>query len=288
VSRLRIARRLLGIFAVMLVALAATTSGAAAKPPTTCSGTFESPGILSGTYQGNVTINGICAAPAGPAVINGNLMVSPGSGLNAALSSGNVTVRGNVIMGSGSIMFLGCLPSSFACFDDPNQEEPTLSSASTIKGNLIENSVLGVVVHNSTIGGNVQQNGGGGGTNCESQPPAFSFGVFSDYEDSTIGGNVNISGLRSCWLGLARDNIGGNMILLHNQLADPDAIEILGNHIGNNLNCQGNSMVWNSNETSEEGLFPREPHPNTARHRIGQCVLSSPLTEGGPVGPGPF
>jgi hypothetical protein len=287
---LRTTRRLLGICALALVVVGVGASSAAAKNhtggPATCSGTLASPGVLSGTYSSNVTIEGICAAVAGPVLIEGNLTLAPGSGLNAAFAAGNVTVQGNLSVGRDAFMYLGCIPRSFACFDDPNPEHPTLSSASTVEGNLSETQPLGVVVHNSTIGGNVQQTGGGGGTTCENPPPTFPFGVFSAYEDSTIGGSINVIGLDSCWLGVARDSVGRNVDILQNQLADPDAIEILGNQIGNNLVCQGNSMVWNSNET--EGLFPREPHPNEARHRVGQCVLSSPLSEGGPLGPGPF
>jgi hypothetical protein len=290
-GRLRATRRLLGICTLALVVVGVGASSAAAKNnggrPATCSGTLGSPGVLSGTYSSNVTIEGVCAAVAGPVVIEGNLTLTPGSGLNAAFAAGNVAVQGNLSVGRGAFMYLGCIPRSFACFDDPNPGHPTLSSASTVEGNLSETRPLGVVVHNSTIGGNVQQTGGGGGTTCENPPPTFPFGVFSAYEDSTIGGNINVIGLGSCWLGLARDNVGRNVNILHNQLADPDAIEIIANQIGNNLVCQGNSMVWNSNETGE-GLFPREPHPNEARHRVGQCVLSSPLSEGGPLGPGPF
>jgi hypothetical protein len=289
--RLRATRRLLGICALALVVVGVGASSAAAKNnsggPATCSGTLGSPGVLSGTYSSNVTIEGVCAAVAGPVVIEGNLTLTPGSGLNAAFAAGKVTVQRNLSVGRGAFMYLGCIPRSFACFDDPDPEHPTLSSASTVEGNVSETQPLGVVVHNSTIGGNVQQTGGGGGTTCENPPPTFPFGVFSAYEDNTIGGSINVIGLNSCWLGLARNVVGRNVHILQDQLADPDAIEILANQIGNNLVCQGNSMVWNSNETGE-GLFPREPHPNEARHRVGQCVLSSPLSEGGPVGPGPF
>jgi len=48
-------------------------------------------------------------------------------------------------------------------------------------------------------------------------------------------------------------------------------------------------MTWNSSEASMSHLFPRIPQPNTVgRNRIGQCVLASPTTPGGPRGPGPF
>jgi hypothetical protein len=78
--------------------------------------------------------------------------------------------------------------------------------------------------------------------------------------------------------------------LINNQLADPDAIEILANQISGNLLCLKNSQVWNSAEAVPGGeLFPRDAEPNTVSgHRVGQCVLASPETAGGPSGPGPF
>jgi hypothetical protein len=77
-------------------------------------------------------------------IIEGNLTLTPDSGLNAAFAAGNVTVRGNLFVGRGALMYLGCIP-RIKCFDDP-----TLSSASTVEGNLSETQPLGVVVHNST------------------------------------------------------------------------------------------------------------------------------------------
>ena len=67
------------------------------------------------------------------------------------------------------------------------------------------------------------------------------------------------------------------MRVIDNQFADPDAIEILANRIGRNLNCRGNSMVWNSADLTEGELFPRLPEPNTVGgQRLGQCILASP------------
>jgi hypothetical protein len=103
-----------------------------------------------------------------------------------------------------------------------------------------------------------------------------------------VGGNLVVSHVTSCWLGTARVNIGGSASYVDNRLADPDAIEIVSNHIHGNLSCEGNSMVWDSGETSND-LFPRVPQPNTVEGtRSGQCVLASPRTKGGPLGPGPF
>ncbi len=289
---------LLGAVVLAVSILAASASAAAADRPSSCSGSFESPGVLAGTYTSNVTVEGACVVKAGPALIEGNLTVSPGAVLVAAFGQSNLTVQRNLKVQRGATLILGCEPApDFPCLDDE-----TASSQGSVSGNLSEQQPLGVVVHNSTIGGNVQEAGGGGGFTCENKGPtvdgfyvfggaAFGgFPVYSDYSDSTVSGNLGVIGLNSCYLGVAREHVGGNVHLINNQLADPDAIEILENQISGNLLCEQNSQVWDSFEEVPGGeLFPRVPDPNTVSgHRVGQCVLASPETEGGSSGPGPF
>lgn len=281
-----------------LFGLAATNAAARGGPRETCSGTPSSPGTLSGVYNSNVTITGACEVNQGPAVVNGNLTVSEGATLVAAFAlndqtgsgSSSLTVSGNLRVESGGTLFLGCDPQKFPCLDDPSHTNPTLSSSGVVGGNLTADNPLGVIVHNSTIGGNVDQKGGGGGFTCEPSGifAMFESPAFSDYEDSRVNGNLSVMRLTSCWLGVVNTQVGGNLKMMDNQLNDPDAIEILANQVGNNLICQRNSRVWNSAEETE-ALFPRVPRPNTVQgNRIGQCVLASPVTEGGPPGPGPF
>jgi hypothetical protein len=290
---------LLGTGGLALGVLAASASGAAADRPASCSGSIESPGVLAGTYSSNVTVEGVCAVNAGPALIEGNLTLRPGAAVVAAFAlndhtgsgSSSLTVKGNLQVRHGATLLLGCDPQSFPCIDDPNPEQPTLSSPGVVSGNLSEQQPLGVVVHNSAIDGNVQETGGGGGLTCEPNGAFAAFGspVYSDYEDSTVNGNLNVIGITSCWLGIARVHVGGNIDMIHNQLADPDAIEIISNHISGNLLCQQNSQVWDSADLSQSGLYPRLSEPNSVGgNRIGQCVLASPATEGGPSGPGSF
>jgi hypothetical protein len=281
-------------FVLAAAVLAITAGQAAAKGPSTCTGSADNfpseVGVLSGTYTGNVEISGVCGAVAGPTTINGNVTVLPGSALIAAFASSPVTVTGNIIVKTGGTLILGCFASSFGCFDDPNQDNPTLNGSAVVGGSIIESQPLGVIVHDATIGHNVVESGGGGGFTCDPQgifallgPPAY-----STYEDSTVGGNVLMNGMTGCWLGLARVQVGGNVRVFNNQMADPDAIEIVLNQIQGNLSCQNNSMVWDSGDLTED-LFPRLPQPNTVEgQRIGDCVLASPTTEGGPPGPGPF
>ena len=265
----------------------------------TCTGTPEMPGSLAGFYRGDVTVEGVCVVNAGHAVVRGDLTVTPGStllaafGLNDQTGSGSstLTVVGDVRVKSGSTLLMGCEPEYFPCVDDPHPEPGTLSSRDHVFGNLIGQEALGIIVHDSVIGGNVKQTGGGGGVTCA---PSGAFAtiikspVFSDYEDNKVYGNINVTGLQSCWMGFGRDNVDGNLRVINDQLAEPNAIEIIANEIEGNLVCRENKMVWDSAQPGAT-LFPRLPEPNKVQgDRRGQCKLASPTTEGGPLGPGPF
>jgi hypothetical protein len=56
----------LGTVALALGILLADAAGAAAARPASCSGSFQSPGTLAGTYSSNVTVEGVCAVNAAP------------------------------------------------------------------------------------------------------------------------------------------------------------------------------------------------------------------------------
>ena len=273
--------RLLGVGVLGLVALAlAGTAGAA--PPSTCSGTFASPGSLSGTYS-NVVVNGACGV-TGTTTITGNLFVSDGSTLAAVFAGANLTVQGDVHVQSGGTLLAGCNPFGFTCIDNPDG-----FSSTHIMGNLIETQPLGVVLHGVSIGGNVVQAGGGPGVTCEPSGVFLLFGepVFSVYDGTHIDGSITVADYNACWLGIAHSHIGGSVTLLNNQLADPDAIEVIDDTIGSNIVCRQNSMVWDSFDITED-LYPRGWAPDTVGgNRVGQCVTAPPLTPGG-SSPGPF
>src|SRR5690348_12533273 len=129
--------------------------------------------MLTGTY-GAVVVKGACEVNAGAALVNGDLTLSPGSALLAAFAlndqtgtgTSSLTVHGNILLRAGAVALLGCDPADFACLDDPNQSNPTLSMHPTVGLDLRSNQPLGVIVHNFTVGGDVIQTGGGGGINC--------------------------------------------------------------------------------------------------------------------------
>jgi hypothetical protein len=283
----------------VLVAGPVTAAGAAVTGhPVVCSGTPKAPGVLAGTFKSDVVVKGACEVNAGRAVVDGNLTLSPGSvllavfALNDKTGSGksSLSVHRNLRVGAGATLLLGCNPANFPCLDDPHPKKPTLSSHDSVGRDLAASRPLGIIVHNVRIRGDVIQRGGGGGRNCTPSGvfKRFKSPVYSAYEHSSVGGDVRVTGVRSCWMGLVTLHVGNNMVVRNNKLADPDAIEILANHIARNLVCRGNSRTWDSAEAGAH-LFPRIPQPNKVkRHRAGQCVLSSPTKPGGPSGPGPF
>ena len=187
---------------------------------------------------------------------------------------------------------LGCNPRSFPCIDD-NQHKPKLSSADRISGDVIETAPLGVLIHNATIGHDFTATGGGGGLSCTTPKTGpfaqFKSPVYSALEDSSVSGDAAFTGLESCWLGMARVHVGGNASFIDDKLADPDAIEIVLNHVDKNLSCHKTTARSGTAPSRPKQHFPAYAQPNTVSgKRSGQCVLATPVTKGGPSGPGPF
>jgi hypothetical protein len=286
---------------VLAVAGASAAANPAAKPHV-CSGTFTKPGVLKGGYPNGVVVKGICEVNSGKAHVVGTLTVTKGSGLAAVfgLHHSSLKVSGNLVVDKGATVFLGCKENpngtGLACIDDPHPKHPTLTSHGVVSGSIIEHGALGVIVHNSTIGKNIAETAGGGGLSCAVPKTgvfaAIKSPVFSDYEDSSVGGNLKISGLHTCWFGLARDKVHGNFTINNNKTKDPDAIEVLANRIAKNLSCHGNSHpsgepphdlpIWDSADKTSK-LYPRLSEPNkVGGKRSGQCVTASPIKPGGP------
>jgi hypothetical protein len=266
----------LGALAAAILVMAGAASAAA---PYTCSGSLNNPGVLSGAYATNVFVHGFCVT-GGPTTVAGKVRLLAGS----TLIADDFTATGNVHVGRGATLIGG--PA-----DSGDDSGPPPAPSFHVGGNLIATQPLGVVLHGSDIGGNVVETGGGGGLNCDPSGifAAFDSPVFSVLgEGSHVGGNVTFTGLTSCWLGVTHSRIDGSVHMLNNQLADPDAVEILDNDIGGNIVCEQNSMMWDSADTVEGSLYPRQWEPNrVAGKRVGQCVAAPPLTADG-SSPGPF
>ena len=242
-----------------LVALALPTSAAsAAGSGYVCQGGS----IPAGTYS-SVTVAGFCALDSGSVTVSGNLTVAPGAGLLAAFGGSDLHVGKNLVAGAGSIVVLGCEPGAFACFNDP-----TGITNDTIGMNFSATDALMVLAHNNGIGGNVTQNGGGGGVTCDlfplgpDGPPAY-----TTWEDNVIGGNAALTGVNTCWMGFIRNTVSGNAVYSANITADPDGNEVVTNTIARNLNCSANAPAPQVGDSTGS--------PNTVGgRRTGQCSMA--------------
>jgi hypothetical protein len=278
---------------------ASTGSGNSSDSTYTCA----KGNIPPGTYA-SMVITGVCYMPAGNITVRGNLTVAPGALLDAATRGdpadspalpATVVVGGNVSVGKGAVLIFGCSPNIF-CTDPP------AITYDHIGGDLNATGALGVVVHSASIQGSVSLQGGGGGVNCNSTPvtPPAKEGapapwsedasldftpVYSDFEDTSIGGNLSIVGLESCWLGSLRDQIGGSATFTNNTMADPDALEIDNNLIGTNMTCSGNSAGGVSTVQFGDGVSAPNMVGGSA---LGQCGFDvqvlNPAPEAGPGG----
>jgi len=171
----------------------------------TCSGG----NIPAGHYE-SVIVTGVCYTPSGNVWIEHSLIVKPGALLDAVTpgdpTSGTpvvpatVNVGGNVWVGKGGVLLLGCSP-NIACGNPPG------ISFDHIGGNLTAVGAQGVVLHSVSVEGNVLVWGGGGGAaadTCAAQTPGnpvntglepwsldaslYFTPVYTDIEDSSIGG----------------------------------------------------------------------------------------------------
>ncbi len=234
---------------VPVVVFGPTQVASAAPSATTCTGTVGSPGSLAGGTYSSVDVQGVCFVDAGQVVVTGNVSVDANTGAlvaafatNHGTGTSGITVDGNITVASGGTLVLGCIASSFPCFDDPDMAAPTLASPATVQGSISATGALGVVVHNTTIGTDAVQTGGGGGNGaaCATTPGVFALlmsPAYSDYEDNTMSGNLRVSGVTSCWFGVERNTIGGSATFANNNFTIPNANEILSNHVAGNLLC---------------------------------------------------
>ncbi len=275
---------LIGAGGLLVAALALSTGSAAAATAQsggtfTCTGTIDSPGILVGTHT-NVVIHGACVVNAGPATVNGNLVIAPGAALTAiwalndqtGTGNSDLTVRGNLTVQNGASLMLGCYSKlitvwgathlitvpDFPCADDPNPGAPTLSTHDVVDGNLVADNPLGVVTHQLTVRGNVVQNGGGAGTGCA---PVGIFNKYFGLPDYTI----------------IRDTVQGNVTDTNN-LSIPDANEVITNVVFGNLSCSGNSPAM---ELGDSNGQPNQVGGNATGECGFDVILPNPAPDVG-------
>ncbi len=246
-----------------LLVLGGATSAGAIPSTYVCGGGS----IPSGSY-GSVSIAGLCSVDSGNVTVNGTLTVGPGAGLNAAFGGSDLTVHGDVNVMKNGILVLGCVPESFPCFND-DQQNPTMSTHHQVDGNLTSRNALMMLVHGNTIDGSVVHRGGGGGDTCDNFPLGpYGPPAYSTYEDNFIGGDASIGQLQTCWLGFIRNQVGHDVTFAQNVNNDQDGNEVVSNQVGRNLSCYGNSPAAQEGDSSGA--------PNVVGGRAtGECAALS-------------
>jgi hypothetical protein len=226
--------------------------------------------IPAGTYQ-TLVIAGVCAIPSGQVHDLTDLVLEPNSILDDVTSAtknglpGDVYVDGSVYVQQGATLALGCSPS--LCVKSTN---------GTIGGALIADNALSVIVHGETINQGVSITGGGGGVTCKvpaaykAYKPLKKTPAYTDLENNTIFGDVHVLGVQSCWMGALRNQVDGDMDVANNTMADPDAMEVVGNWINGDLDCAVNSPAIQFGDSKAA--------PNIVTGRaLGQCA--APISE---------
>jgi hypothetical protein len=236
------------ILALVLAALPGASPAIAAQSYTCMGGE-----VPAGTYQ-SLTIAGNCAITTTAVVVLGDLVLKPGSSLNAALPpGGNLTVYGDAVVWKDAIFVLGCAPS--VC--------PAKLTDDKIYGSLRAYDPLALITHGNYFGGHISVQGGGGGKTCEPNARVmaalglpFPLPAYVNFERSQMDGGASISGLQSCWFGFVGNEVDGTVSIQNNSFFDDDATEVVSNHINGSLVCSGNSPAAQLGDAVLEGGHP--------------------------------
>jgi hypothetical protein len=187
--------------------------------------------IHTGTYR-SLRIAGFCSLPNSGNVTVRHGVVVTRTGLFNAATPVKLVVWGNVTVKHRGIAAIGCSP-------DVGCKE---LGSDVIHGSVHAFRAWATIIHATTVGGSVTIRGGGRTMDCTKAAP-FGAPFYSVVEDSTVGGNLVIRRLHSCWLGVIRNNVGGSVRLIGNRFGDTDAMEIVTNHVSGNLACFNNNPV---------------------------------------------
>jgi hypothetical protein len=269
-------RRFLVAVVVCAAALLGTATASSAKNSPDSSATCAGGPIAPGTYH-SLTVSGFCSMGPGVFDIKGGLTIAPSGGLEATDCDAQVTVSGGVQVQSGGILGLGGSAVGHGGGSCP------ADTTDVVRGGLVANQAVAVIIHGTTIDGGFSVQGGGGGTTCDNAP-GLPFPPFTNVEDSRINGGVSVSGLSTCWIGIIRVQVNGGMSVTNNTLGDTDAIEIGLNVIHGGLACSGNQLDsavppdLNPADHAPNGVPTNffdgsGPNPNSVTgHESGQCA----------------
>jgi len=184
--------------------------------------------IKAGTYR-SLRIAGTCTLTStGTVRVKRDVTVGHRAVLNT-LTPGTFNVGGDLIVKDDAVAGLGC-NDEVGCATESNDH---------IGGDLRADGAFAVVIEQEHVGGDITIKGGGGSMDCSSTA-LFGGPYFATVHDTTVGGDVVVRGVHSCWFGLIRTDVAGDVRVIGNRFGDPDAMEIVTNTVGGNLACFNN------------------------------------------------
>jgi hypothetical protein len=230
---MKLSRLLFGLPALGALAFGGPAATAAPPGPTTCSGATLAPGVYKG-----LNVTGYCKIDS-QVVIDGNVKIADVAYLDAAYLGTKLVIDGDVSVGKGATLGLGCSYGYHDC-----GFTPTWLGAVVVNGNINAKNALTMYLDFTIVQGNVNWNGGGDATMVDSPGKD---GLVLVIKDNVIGGNVQVDGWAGAWFGVIRNKVFGNVTAQHTagaRLGDggnPDSTEVATNIVAGNLKCEHNS-----------------------------------------------
>ncbi|HTY72762.1 MAG TPA: hypothetical protein VMI11_10115 [Actinomycetes bacterium] len=250
-------RRSALVLIALLLAGAATLFGAGSASAHGSGYTCNGGNINSGWYD-HLVIKGFCTIPDNAYVkVKHDIWVVPGGVLDA-VTLATVKVQGDIIVGKGAVLGLGCTVIGVGCASNSDTE---------VRGSIIADQPLTMFIDGSKIGGDVISNGGGPGSKVTEADLAFNFA----FKDNKVRGSVVLTGWNGGWMGAIRNWVGGNLYYSWNRGVDPDSNEIVHNTVGHNLACFANYPAAQFGD-AVQGQPPSYGPNHVGSHALGQCA----------------
>jgi hypothetical protein len=224
-------------------------------PATTCSGGD----LPSGVYEGLI-ITGDCALRTGTTVeVDGNLSLASAATFDAA-STSSVRVIGDIRVGKGASLWLGCpLASVPGDGTAGGGDSPcTGKTNDVVEGSIVADHPRALHLDGDTIWGSLISIGGGPGDN---ETPYVSFPV----EDNVIRGDVSITGWKGTWFDFIGNVSFGGVLLAGMESANPGSTEIIANAVSDNLICLDDSPAAHTGGSDDVANF-------VGGQELGQCT----------------
>jgi hypothetical protein len=257
---MRNARRAVVIASMALCGIVGLTAGTAnadnwQTPATTCAGGD----LPSGVYEGLV-ITGACTLRAGTTVeVDGNLSLASAATFDAA-STSSVRVIGDIRVGKGASLWLGCPFASVPGDGAPGVggRPCTGKTNDVVEGSVVADHPRALRLDGDTIWGSLISIGGGPG---DEETPYVSFLV----EDNVIRGDVSITAWKGAWFDFVGNVSFGGVLLAGMEGANPGSTEIIANAVSDNLICLSDSPAAHAGASDDVANF-------VGGQEIGQCA----------------